>query len=121
MRCIFCSIYVNFPTRWDRISRVICPHCQKCFCVRCKKAWHSGVQCIVLTYDDSLENWKLSSGAQKCPACLKLIEKDGTETCNHMVHKNTDGIPCIRERTDFCCKCNCLSLFIFIIHSSSMK
>ena len=54
--------------------------------------------------DDSLEAWKMDSGAQKCPACHKLIEKDDPDTCNHMVHKITDGIPCVRDRTDFCCE-----------------
>jgi hypothetical protein len=34
-----------------------------------------------------------------------LIEKDGPDTCNHMVHKSTDAIPCIRYRTDFCYLC----------------
>ena len=45
------------------------------------------------------------SGAQKCPACSKLIEKNDKESCNHMVHKVTDGIPCVKDRTDFCYCC----------------
>ena len=43
--------------------------------------------------DDSMEQWKAVSGAQKCPACKKLIEKSDKDTCNHMIHKITDGIP----------------------------
>lgn len=35
---------------------------------------------------------------------LQLIEKDDPDTCHHMVHRVTDGIPCVRERTDFCCE-----------------
>ena len=33
---------------------------------------------------------------------FKIIEKDDPESCNHMTHKNTDVMPCTRERTDFC-------------------
>jgi len=77
----------------------------QCFCIRCKQTWHFGKQkCPVDQMDDHLENWKMISGAQKCPCCAKLIEKDDPDTCNHMVHKITDSIPCVRERTDFCCK-----------------
>lgn len=111
MRCIFCNNYVNFPENMNKIARVICPYCQQYFCIRCKKAWHIDKQCTIDIYDDTLETWKQSSGAQKCPVCCKLIEKDDPDTCNHMIHKITDGIPCIRERTDFCCKL--LRLIIF--------
>jgi hypothetical protein len=55
--------------------------------------------------DDTLEAWKNASGAQKCPGCSKLIEKDDPATCHHMIHKMSDGIPCCRERTDFCYLC----------------
>ena len=110
MRCIHCANYVNFPEKMDGVARVICPYCQQNFCIRCKKAWHKGNRCAVDTYDESLEAWKNSSGAQKCPACKKLIEKDDPDTCNHMIHKITDGIPCIRDRTDFCCKFLCFHL-----------
>ena len=110
MRCIHCANYVNFPAKMDGVARVICPYCQQNFCIRCKKAWHKGNRCAVDTYDESLEAWKNSSGAQKCPACKKLIEKDDPDTCNHMIHKITDGIPCIRDRTDFCCKFLCFHL-----------
>ena len=34
-----------------------------------------------------LEEWRRSRGAQRCPGCYKIIEKDDAETCNHMVHK----------------------------------
>ena len=37
---------------------------------------------------------------------FKIIEKDDPESCNHMTRKNTDVMPCTRERTDFCsCLC----------------
>jgi len=104
MRCVHCANYVNFPEQMEHVARVICPYCQQNFCIRCKKAWHHNNRCAVDTYDESLEVWKSASGAQKCPACKKLIEKDDPDTCNHMIHKITDGIPCIRDRTDFCCK-----------------
>jgi len=100
-----CQNFVNFPDNMENIARVECPYCVQNFCVRCKKAWHSGISCAVDSYDVDLESWKNTSGAQKCPACRKLIEKDDPDTCNHMVHKITDGIPCIRERTDFCYCC----------------
>jgi hypothetical protein len=90
----------------EHVARVVCPYCNQNFCVRCKKAWHNNKRCAVDTYDPSLEIWKNASGAQKCPACKKLIEKDDPDTCNHMVHKITDGMPCVRDRTDFCCKCS---------------
>ncbi len=54
--------------------------------------------------DASLLQWKLASKAQSCPTCKKIIEKEDAATCNHMVHKLSDSIPCTRERTDFCCE-----------------
>ena len=66
---------------------------------------HDVSRCPLEKLDDSLEKWKSEIGAQKCPSCMKLIEKDDPNTCNHMVHKITDGIPCVHERTDFCYLC----------------
>jgi hypothetical protein len=102
MRCIFCNNFVNFPGD-NSISMVQCPYCVQTFCLHCKKPWHYGGICPAEKVDNDLEQYAIKSGAQKCPACQKLIEKDG-DTCNHMKHKITDGIPCIRDRTDFCCK-----------------
>ena len=104
MRCIFCNNYVNFPEE-GAFSMVECPYCVQTFCIRCKKPWHFGSKCPLDNVDDSLDLWKHSSGAQTCPACSKLIEKSDVETCNHMIHKITDGIPCIKDRTDFCYCC----------------
>ena len=103
MRCLFCNNYVCYPAN-ESISMVECPYCVQRFCVKCKRPWHYGKGCPLDAVDDDLEKWKRHSGAQKCPTCGKLIEKDDPNTCNHMVHKITDGIPCVRERTDFCCK-----------------
>ena len=83
---------------------VQCPYCIQTFCLQCKKPWHYAGKCPLERVDDDLEMWTKKSGAVKCPVCLKLIEKDG-DTCNHMVHKITDGIPCIRDRSDFCYCC----------------
>ena len=104
MRCIFCNNYVNFPEE-GKFSMVECPYCIQTFCIRCKKPWHFTSKCPLDGIDDSLDKWKKESGAAKCPACSKLIEKSDIETCNHMVHKITDGIPCIKDRTDFCYCC----------------
>jgi hypothetical protein len=104
MRCIFCANYVNFPEEGG-LNMVECPYCVQHFCIRCKKPWHFESKCPLEGIDDSLDKWKDLSGAQKCPACSKLIEKNDVETCNHMIHKITDGIPCIRDRTDFCYCC----------------
>jgi hypothetical protein len=51
--------------------------------------------------------YQLTTGAQHCPACHKLIEKEGndTEQCHHMVHRDTDAIPCSQRRCDFCYLC----------------
>lgn len=114
MRCIFCNNFVNYPSSGSQ-AMVECPYCVQRFCIRCKKPWHYGTRCPLDKVDDSLEAWKKDSGAQKCPACHKLIEKDDPDTCNHMVHKITDGIPCVRDRADFCCKC----LFYFLILKNS--
>lgn len=114
MRCIFCNNYVNFPSDMNHVARVECPYCVQCFCVGCKRPWHYGGRCPLEIVDDSLEDWKKRSGAQKCPSCKKLIEKDDPDTCNHMVHKITDPIPCIRDRTDFCCKLS-FRLYIFCV------
>ena len=104
MRCIFCNNYVNFPEEGG-FSMVECPYCVQTFCIRCKKPRHFGAKCPLDGIDDSLDSWKQMSGAQKCPACSKLIEKTDKESCNHMVHKITDGIPCVKDRTDFCYCC----------------
>jgi hypothetical protein len=122
MRCIFCSNYVNYPAEGAQAA-VECPYCFQRFCIRCKKPWHYRGKCPLDNVDDSLEKYKalthllllahslthsltqISSGAQTCPCCKKLIEKNDPTTCNHMVHKITDGIPCIRDRTDFCYMC----------------
>jgi len=104
MRCIFCNNYVNFPEE-GKFSMVECPYCVQTFCIRCKKPWHFGSKCPLDGIDDSLDRWAGESGAAKCPACSKLIEKSDVETCNHMIHKITDGIPCIKDRTDFCYCC----------------
>ena len=104
MRCIFCSNYVNYPSEGAQAA-VECPYCFQRFCIRCKKPWHYRGKCPLDNVDDSLEKYKISSGAQTCPCCKKLIEKNDPTTCNHMVHKITDGIPCIRDRTDFCYMC----------------
>ncbi len=103
MRCVFCNNFVNFPSVMGQ-AMVECPYCIQKFCIRCKKPWHYGTKCPLDNVDDSLDAWKQSSGAQKCPACSKLIEKEDPTTCHHMIHKITDGIPCIRDRVDFCCK-----------------
>eukprot|EP01038_Epipyxis_sp_PR26KG_P011323 gene11323-15187_t len=106
MRCIFCHNYVIYPNNMsNNFSRVECPYCIQLFCIRCKKPWHKNGRCPIEYIDDSLEKWKEKSGAQTCPGCRKLIEKDDPDTCNHMVHKITDSIPCIRDRTDFCYLC----------------
>ena len=114
MRCIFCNHYVNFPLN-GKLLVVECPHCVRRFCMRCRKPWHYTTRCTLEAADDlELENWKESSGAQKCPGCSKLIEKDDPDTCNHMVHKITDSIPCIRTRTDFCCTYNNHNILLLI-------
>ena len=104
MRCIFCVNFVNFPLE-GAISMVECPYCIQRFCMRCKKSWHFGSRCPLDKVDDTLDEWRKASAAQRCPCCHKLIEKDDPNTCNHMVHKVTDGIPCLRDRTDFCYLC----------------
>ena len=105
MRCIFCYNYVNYPAE-GAVANVECPYCYQRFCIRCKKPWHyRGGRCPIDNIDDSLADYKKISGAQTCPVCKKLIEKSDAGTCNHMVHKITDGIPCIRDRSDFCYLC----------------
>lgn len=114
MRCIVCNMFVVFPTaNISTVSKVECPQCTRKFCVRCKTPWHGAGRCPLEVYDESVELWRSQSGAQKCPTCKKLIEKDGPDTCNHMIHKIVDAIPCIRERTDFCCK---LSFVIIVLY-----
>eukprot|EP01041_Mallomonas_annulata_P004375 gene4376-8716_t len=104
IRCIFCANFVNLPTE-TKMLMVECPHCVRRFCMRCRRPWHYKATCPLEAQDDlELQNWKAGSGAQKCPACSKLIEKEDPDTCNHMIHKITDSIPCIRNRTDFCCE-----------------
>ena len=103
MACIFCGQFVIFPERMGGVM-VACPYCRQRFCMKCKIAWHVGYDCTNEGKDE-LEDWRKAAGATRCPGCFKVIEKDDAETCNHMVHKATDSIPCIQERTDFCYCC----------------
>ncbi|GMI10766.1 hypothetical protein TrRE_jg3075 [Triparma retinervis] len=103
MACIFCGNFVIFPDRMGGVM-VACPYCRQRFCMKCKVAWHVGVDCMEEGKDD-LEEWRKLHGATRCPGCFKVIEKDDPETCNHMVHKAVDSIPCVQERTDFCYCC----------------
>jgi hypothetical protein len=77
------------------------------------------LSCPLELLDDSLDQWTKETGAQKCPTCLKVIEKDDPDTCHHMVHKSTDGIPCLRDRTDFCCEFS--SLLLSLLFSSLLS
>ena len=64
------------------------------------------VKCYSLKPLDSLDSTTILVPVSKAVeiGVRKLIEKDDPDTCNHMVHKATDGIPCCRDRTDFCCE-----------------
>jgi len=106
MDCIFCKKFVSLPPLSDmKTPMVSCPHCHKHFCMKCKIAWHIGATCEEVDGEQDVENWAEAIGASKCPSCEKFIEKSDAETCNHMVHKATDAIPCVRERTDYCYLC----------------
>jgi len=106
MDCVFCKKFVHLPPMADmKTPMVSCPHCHKHFCMKCKIAWHIGATCEENNGEDDIENWAEAIGASKCPSCEKFIEKSDAETCNHMVHKTTDAIPCVRERTDYCYLC----------------
>ena len=102
IHCLKCNFFVNLPSNAAN-PMVQCPYCRFRFCYRCKTAWHTGLRCEERP-DTELEEWRRSQGAQRCPGCYKIIEKDDPETCNHMVHKATDSMPCLRDRTDFCCE-----------------
>lgn len=85
--CIYCSHYVIFPPTAD-LSRVTCPYCNKQFCMRCQKPWHKCTDCLSRKDKSELEEWRKLTGAQKCPGCLKVIEKEDSETCNHVSSTN---------------------------------
>ena len=103
IHCLKCGSFVNLPRDGDPM--VQCPYCAYRWCVRCKCPWHPNIKCSERA-DVEVEEWREAHGAQRCPGCFKIIEKDDPESCNHMTHKNTDVMPCTRERTDFCyCLC----------------
>ncbi|KAJ1459599.1 hypothetical protein M885DRAFT_613207 [Pelagophyceae sp. CCMP2097] len=105
LHCLKCGCFVNLPP--DAAEPLVqCPYCAYRWCVKCKCPWHPNVQCDERA-DIELEEWRELHGAQNCPGCFKIIEKDDSETCNHMVHKLSDALPCVRERTDFCYCCGC--------------
>ena len=103
INCLKCGCFVNMPENATN-PMVQCPYCRYRFCFKCKTPWHPGVRCGERA-DVELEEWRRLRGAQRCPGCDKIIEKDDPETCNHMVHKASDSMPCLRERTDFCYCC----------------
>ena len=102
IHCLKCGSFVNLPRDGDPM--VQCPYCAYRWCVRCKCPWHPNIKCSERA-DVEVEEWREAHGAQRCPGCFKIIEKDDPESCNHMTHKNTDVMPCTRERTDFCYCC----------------
>ena len=102
IHCLKCGSFVNLPRDGDPM--VQCPYCAYRWCVRCKCPWHPNIKCSERA-DVEVEEWREAHGAQRCPGCFKIIEKDDPESCNHMTHKNTDVMPCTRERTDFCIVC----------------
>jgi hypothetical protein len=107
IHCLKCGSFVNLPRDGDPM--VQCPYCAYRWCVRCKCPWHPNIKCSERA-DVEVEEWREAHGAQRCPGCFKIIEKDDPESCNHMTHKNTDVMPCTRERTDFC-SCLCRNQF----------
>lgn len=105
VRCIKCSTYIPLPdSRESKIYMVACQNCTVVFCLQCKSLNHNGKRCPADVDMEQLHQWINKVGAMKCPACQRWIEKQDPTTCNHMCHKSTDPIPCVRERTDFCCK-----------------
>ena len=107
IHCLKCGSFVNLPRDGDPM--VQCPYCAYRWCVRCKCPWHPNIKCSERA-DVEVEEWREQHGAQRCPGCFKVIEKDDPESCNHMTHKSTDVMPCTRERTDFC-SCLCRNQF----------
>jgi hypothetical protein len=104
VRCIRCSTFIPLPdSRVNKIYLVACQSCTLVFCSQCKSLSHGGKRCPVDVDTDQFEGWVRKAGAMKCPACSRWIEKEDPETCNHMCHKATDPVPCVRDRTDFCC------------------
>jgi len=83
MPCIYCSHYVVFSNEAN-IARVACPYCKRFFCLKCQKPWHDGFDCVSQKDKVEIEHWRKTIGAQKCPGCDKIIEKDDPETCNHV-------------------------------------
>ena len=77
MHCLKCSFFVNLPANAAN-PMVQCPYCRFRFCYRCKTAWHTGLRCEERP-DNELEEWRKSRGAQRCPGCYKIIEKDDPE------------------------------------------
>lgn len=111
IHCIYCMKYIPSSFEYsnkNRIDMIACLNCKKIFCTQCKQSNHhkTNGKCPVENeyLEEKLFEWKSKSNAQICPGCNKLIEKEDSQTCNHMCHKITDSIPCIKQRTDFCCK-----------------
>lgn len=66
-----------------------CPSCFADICTACNKEAHEGMTCEEREVLDNPaeqerrnDQWALSAGAKRCPACRILVQK--TEGCNHM-------------------------------------
>ncbi|KAF8690376.1 hypothetical protein AX14_002967 [Amanita brunnescens Koide BX004] len=66
-----------------------CPSCFASICTACDKESHEGMTCDEREVLDNPaeqerrnEQWALSAGAKRCPACRVYVQK--TEGCNHM-------------------------------------
>ncbi|CDW77391.1 ibr domain containing protein [Stylonychia lemnae] len=88
-------------------KKTICQKCQNNVCFDCQSIWHENESCEKYQ-EKNCVNWADCKGAQRCPKCKTLIEKN--EGCNHMT--------CYKCQHDFCWVCGLP--FNHIIHSKKM-
>ncbi|GKV03754.1 hypothetical protein SLEP1_g16003 [Rubroshorea leprosula] len=99
-----CSALLINDTNGVVISVSTCPFCSRRFCVQCKVAWHSGIDCKKfqklkkLGGDAMLKDLAQRKKWQPCPKCKSYVEKK-------------DGCDYIKCRCEcaFCYKCGAQS------------
>ena len=71
-----------------------CGKCNKRYCMRCRRDWHSGLTCEEAQEREEFSGIALENGYGQCSACQMFIEKVGG--CRHMT---------CRCRNEFCWVC----------------
>ena len=85
LRC--CNLVGVVEVGQEGNGYITCPTCKTNYCLRCGSPRHEG-SCTQWSVN-STQEWAHQNGAQRCPNCHELIQKNGG--CNHMTCRKPMG------------------------------